>query len=92
MHFATWFHEHFRRQDEAEYPAVHRLACETRLGWTTVLRAVKGTKLRTHSAEVLSAATGGAVSVDELRAAPTRPELAARKRKPRTRPRRKAAA
>lgn len=76
MDFSKWFDTHYRRPSEAKTRAIHRMSMETGLGWTTILRAVEGSRLQSGSAIVLSKATGGAVAVESLTTAPTRASIA----------------
>lgn len=75
MMFADWFHDHYRREGEAKFRAIHRLAGETGLAWTTVHRALQGTRVTGGSAAVLSEASDGHVAVESLTSAPTRREV-----------------
>lgn len=79
MDFPNWFEQHYRDRGKDESPsrAIQRLALESGVGWTTVLRATKGTKLQRGSAIVLAGMTGGRVSVESLLGAPTRVQKAA---------------
>lgn len=72
MDFPTWFSSRYQREGEARYRAIHRLANETGVGWTTVLRATQGTRLQSGSAIVLSQATRGLVSAEAMATAPVR--------------------
>lgn len=76
MDFPTWFSTRYQREGEARYRAIHRLANETGVGWTTVLRATQGTRLQSGSAIVLSQATRGLVSSECMTAAPVRAKSA----------------
>jgi hypothetical protein len=81
MDFETWIRDVYRRSDESITHAIHRLAFQLELGWTTVRRASMGSRVQPASANVLAGATAGAVSADSLKNAPTTVELMSRRRK-----------
>ena len=70
MSFREWFSAHYQCPGEYRYRAIQRLALETGLGWTTILRATNGTRVTVETAERLVALTGGAVTVDSMVRAP----------------------
>ena len=82
MRFSDWFQTEYRRVGEGKFPAIHRLALETGVSWSTVRRALSGSQVRAGNAITLSQATGGKVSAESLVFAPTRRELHDRDEKP----------
>lgn len=78
MLFSEWFQSHYRQPGEAEYRAIHRLAMQLDVGWTTVLRALKGSRVQPANAKALAAASGGQVDPRSLMQAPTRAQLKAK--------------
>ncbi len=75
MRFDEWFHGEYRRAGEGKFPAIHRLALESGVSWSTVRRALNGSQLRAVNASTLARFTGGKVSAETLAFAPTRREL-----------------